>query len=104
MNYNTVKGYIFVILSSLILVTAVFTTILQGGLKANFSFFGWPEGGVMVGVEGGVNTGLLMLFSGVGGIISYLCMHMLFSGIGSARKGREESARRTGTKLSDLNK
>ena len=103
MNYNTVKGYVFIGLSSLVLVIAVLITILQGGLQAGFSIFGYPaaEPGATVGT---VRTGLLMLFSGVGGIIVYLCLHLLFSGIGAARKGREESARKTGTKLSDLNK
>ena len=97
MNFNTVKGYVFIILSSLVLVTAVFLTILQGGLKAEFSIFGRPE-------DRSINTGLLMLFSAVGGIIVYLCMHLLFSGIGSARRGREEALRRSGTRLSDLGK
>jgi len=97
MNYNTIKGYICIVLSSLVLVMAVFITILQGALRSEFSLFGWPA-------DRNISTGLLMLFSGVGGIIVYLCMHLLFSGIGSARKGREESARKTGTKLSDLGK
>jgi len=106
MNYNTVKGYVFIILSSLVLVTAVLITILQGGLRANFSVFGRPEDGIInAGVgNSGVNTGLLMLFSGVGGIIAYLCMHLLFSGIGCARRGRDEALRRLGTKLSELGK
>ena len=106
MNYNTVKGYICVAFSSLVLVTAVFVTIMQGGLRSNFRLFGWPEDGIIDVARGdsGVTTGLLMLFSGVGGIIVYLCMNLLFSGIGSVRKGREEIGRRIATKLSNLPK
>ena len=96
MNFNTIKGYVFIIFSSLVLVTAIFLTILQGGLTSKFSVFGKPSEDV--------NTGLLMLFSAVGGIIVYLCLHLLFSGIGAARRGREEALRRSGTKLSDLGK
>jgi uncharacterized integral membrane protein len=97
MNFNTVKGYILIVLSSLVMVLAVLITILQGGLRAEFSVFGWPE-------DRSINTGLLMLFSAVGGIIVYLCMNLLFSGIGSVRKGKEEALRRIATKLSDLGK
>ena len=114
MNFSTVKGYIFIVLSSLVLVTAVLITILQGGLRANFSVFGTPADGAITTVvttedgkntvthTGGVNTGMLMLFSAVGGIIVYLCMHLLFAGIGSAKRGREEFRRRAGTRLADL--
>jgi len=116
MNYNTVKGYVYIVLSSLVLVMAVLITILQGGLRANFSVFGTPADGTITTVvntvdgkntvtnTGGVNTGMLMLFSAVGGIIVYLCMHLLFSGIGAARRGRDEALRRLGTKLSELGK
>ena len=117
MNFNTVKGYVFIVVSSLVLVTAVLITILQGGLRANFSVFGAPADGTVTTVvntvkendhtvtnTGGVNTGLLMLFSGVGGIVVYLCMQLLFSGIGSVRKGREEAFRNVAKKLSDLGK
>jgi len=104
MNYKTVKGYVFIVFSSLVLVMAVLVTILQGGLRANFRIFGWPEDGIITAAVGdsGVTTGLLMLFSGIGGIIVYLCMTLLFSGIGAVRKGREEA--RIATKLSDLGK
>ena len=106
MNFNTVKGYVFIVFSSLVMVMAVRITILQGGLRANFRIFGWPEDGIIradVG-DSGVVTGLLMLFSAVGGIVVYLCMNLLFSGIGAVKKGKEEALRRIATKLSDLSK
>jgi len=96
MNFSTIKGYIFVIFSSGMMLMGAFITILQGGLLSDFTVFGKPAQKV--------NTGVLMLFSAVGGIIIYLCMHLLFAGITSARKGREEARRRVGTRLADLGK
>ena len=97
MNFNTIKGYIFVVFSSALMLVGAFITILQGGLHSEFTVFGKlpPER---------VNTGVLMLFSAVGGIVIYLCMNLLFAGIAAVRKGREEARRRVGTRLADLGK
>lgn len=96
MNVQSVKGYVLVILSGLVILAAALLVILQWGNPAEFSLYGKnysiskQEDG---GATGGVNTALLMLCSAAGGLLLFWTAKVMIRGIGALRRGRKEAGR-----------
>jgi hypothetical protein len=94
MNLRLVKGYVQVILTGLFLSAVILLIILQWDLHSQFSLFGKlfniiPDG---TNYSGGLNTAILMIASGIGGIVSYFALKFLFSGLWSIHKGHQEQS------------
>ncbi len=94
MNANLLKGYVFVLVSGVLILAGVVLVILQWGNAANFSLYGKniPN----------ANTGLIMLCSAVGGIMLLILAKMMLGGALALRRGRieadkEKAARRAET-------
>ena len=107
MTLRTLKGYVMVILSGLLLSAAALLVILQWGRVSGFSLFGYPyEILVMDGkVKGGVNTALLMIISAVCGILAVLLVKMLVAGSLILRKRhRQEEQKQVAERLAKLEK
>ena len=84
MNWNLFKGYFLVIFSGLVILAAVILVVLEWDREAKFSIYGSDP------VD--VNTALLMLASGAGGIVLLYLVKLMFRGIRSLRKGRKQQA------------
>jgi len=85
MNIRILKGYVLVLASGLALLAAGLLLILQWGNKADLTAYG-PH------VE--VSTLLLMVASGVGGVLAALLARVLLHGMRSLSQGRREQTRR----------
>ncbi len=81
MNFNTVKGYVLVILSGLVLLAAVLLVVLQWGNMAAFSVYGRNTQ---------INTALLIVFSLIGGPILFFLIWVLYCGVRDLLRGRRE--------------
>ena len=95
MNLTALKGYILVILSGLVIFITVLLVVLQWGLRAEFSLFGQLYTIHLVDdrLVGGINTALLMVLSGIGGVVSVWMIKLLFLGISALRKARRRGER-----------
>ncbi len=107
MNIRMIKGYVLVVFSGLALLAVALLVILQWGQSAGFSLFGRPYEIIVINskVQGGVNTALLMIGSGIGGVLTILLCKVFFSGAMTLRKGRVQQTQKEAVqKLSEFEK
>ncbi len=83
MNWKMIKGYILVATSGLIMIAAVLLMIKQGGEETRFKLY-FVSDPVMV------DTGMLVLFAAVGGIVLMSCLRMMVNGMHNLKRGRQE--------------
>ena len=84
MNTDSIKGYILVVLSGLVLFAAILLLVLLWGNDSNFSLYGKS----LV-----VNTAVLVIGSAVGGVILAIMIKILIIGIRALRKGQKNIQR-----------
>ncbi len=102
MNAKSLKGYVMVVFSGLVVLAAVLLIVLQWGNTSAFSAYGKNYGD---NAPGGINTALLMLGSAAGGIVLAVMLWMLYRGIRELRAGwKKDDARRTRKRIGDLEK
>jgi hypothetical protein len=96
MNLRIVKGYLVAVSSGIVLLAALVLLLIQWGNAADFSLYG---------MNAKPNTGLLMLLSGIGGVMVYLLGRLTVLGIRWILKGRRElAAKQTTERLLNLDK
>lgn len=101
MSVKRVKGTVLVVISGAVILAAGLLVILQWGNPAEFSLYGknysirFQEDGKTA--AGGVNTGLLMVFSAAGGVLVFWMAKVLIGGIGALRKASKEAETREAT-------
>lgn len=93
MNYGQVKGYVLIVFGGLVIAAGGVLLVLQWDNKAVFSLYG-KNYGQNLPEAGGINTGLLMLLSAVGGLVLAAVVWLLILGIRSVRKGRRAEMER----------
>ena len=105
MKLGTLKGYVMAIASGLLLLAGVLLVVLQAGNHADFSLYGknlsirFQEGQQV----GGVNTALLMIGSGIGGVAAVILVRVLISGVRTLRLGLSQQAQaQTASRLKKL--
>ena len=107
MNVRTRKGYVMAIASGVVLLGGVVLVLIQLNRVSEFSLY-WYRYDMLVvegKIRGGVNTALLMLLSGAGGVLAFLLVRVFISGVRSLRKGQRQEAQRQATRrLSELEK
>ena len=79
MKISSVKAYSMVVFSGLVILAAIILVALQWGNHTNVTMYG-PS------VE--VNTALLMVCSGVGGVVFLLVAILMYRGIRLLRRSR----------------
>jgi len=102
MNVSSVKGYVFVVFSGLLILAAAVLVLLQWGNRSTFSLYGKNYGQNPAGGEG-VSTALLMLLSAAGGLVTAGLLWMLFRGGRAIRRGhRQEAQEQISRRLKNL--
>ena len=79
MNTISIKGYVAVILSGLVILAAAVLVLFQWGNFCDISLYGKNTK---------YNTGMTMLLSAVGGLLIYHLTRMLIWGIKAISKGK----------------
>lgn len=96
MNLRLMKGNVQVFLSGFFLAAVILLIILQWGQRSQFYLFGKPFSIVpsesYSGYSGGLNTAVLVIASGIGGIATYFAIKILISGLLNIHKGRQEQS------------
>jgi hypothetical protein len=84
MNFNSVKGYVFVVLSGVYLTAAAILVLSNLGVYCDSITFFWMQPKM-------VSVGLMMLISAAVGFVTLWMARLMINGVKAIRRGRIEA-------------